>query len=251
MSSFSIEKDQFGGITILEKTFDDTHLFENNLKDSLTQWKKDGITVVWIKIPQTNGDIIPIVLNLGFDFHHCNGNILVLVKKLLMDTPIPSFASHHIGAGGVVTNSKNELLVVSEKYRSTKKAFFKLPGGIIQLNETIEEGVQREIFEETGINAIFEHMVCFRHQQKYRFGMPDIYFVCKLSATSTDISKQDSEIDECIWIPIQKYIDSPEISDFNRAIVQLATTMNGWNYTKKERHDGIKYEFFYTKFLEK
>ena len=124
-----------------------------------------------------------------------------------MDTPIPSFASHHIGAGGVVTNSKNELLVVSEKYRSTKKAFFKLPGGIIQLNETIEEGVQREIFEETGINAIFEHMVCFRHQQKYRFGMPDIYFVCKLSATSTDISKQDSEIDECIWIPIQKYID--------------------------------------------
>ena len=127
MSSFSIEKDQFVGITILEKTFDDTHLFENNLKDSLTQWKKDGITVVWIKIPQTNGDIIPIVLNLGFDFHHCNGNILVLVKKLLMDTPIPSFASHHIGAGGVVTNSKNQLLVVSEKYRSTKKHFLNYP----------------------------------------------------------------------------------------------------------------------------
>jgi hypothetical protein len=81
--------------------------------------------------------------------------------------------------------------------------------------------------------------------------MPDIYFVCKLSATSTDISKQDSEIDECIWIPIQKYIDSPEISDFNRAIVQLATTMNGWNYTKKERDDGRKYEFFSPKFLEK
>ena len=52
-------------------------------------------------------------------------------------------------------------------------------------------------------------------------------------------------------IPIQKYIDSPEISDFNRAIVQLATTMNGWNYTKKERDDGRKYEFFSPKFLEK
>ena len=64
-------------------------------------------------------------------------------------------------------------------------------------------------------------------------------------------TKEDSEIDECIWMPIQKYIDSPEISDFNRAIVQLATTMNGWDYTKKERDDGRKYEFFSPKFLEK
>jgi len=250
MSSFSIEKDQFGGITILEKSFDESHLFENKLKQSLNQWGKDKITVVWIKIPQTSGDIIPIVLNLGFDFHHCNGNILVLVKKLLQNAPIPSFASHHIGAGGVVTNPANELLVVSEKYRSTKKAFFKLPGGIIQLNETIEEGVKREVFEETGINAVFEHMVCFRHQQQYRFGMPDIYFVCKLSATSTDISKEDSEIDECIWMPIQEYINSSEISDFNRSIVRLATTTNGWEYTKKERNDGRKYEVFSPKSLE-
>ena len=168
----------------------------------------------------------------------------MLVQKLIQNAIVPSFASHYIGAGGVVTNSSNELLVVSEKYRRTKKAFFKLPGGTIQPKEKISTGVMREILEETGIKTSFESMVCFRHQQEYRFNMADIYFVCKLKAITNTISKQDSEIDECHWIPMKKYLDSPETSLFNRAIVQSAVYAEGWKSTNIEDYDDEKYEVF-------
>ena len=102
----------------------------------------------------------------------------------------------------------------------------------------------REILEETGIQTTFESMVCFRHKQEYRFDMADIYFVSKLKAITNTISKQESEIDECRWIPIKKYLDSPETSSFNRAIVQSAIYAEGWKLTDIEDYDNEKYEVF-------
>ena len=244
MDIFEAKTDQFGGVTISDNFPAHSNIFDLKLKNSLEEWKKNGIKVVWIYIPKTRGNLIPIALEQGFDFHHCRENILVLVQRLIQNAIIPSFASHYIGAGGVVTNSANELLVVSEKYRRTKKAFFKLPGGTIQPKEKISTGVMREILEETGIQTAFESMVCFRHRQEYRFDMADIYFVCKLKAITNTISKQESEIDECRWIPIKKYLDSPETSSFNRAIVQSAIYTEGWKLTDIEDYDNEKYEVF-------
>ena len=64
------------------------------------------------------------------------------------DALIPGYATHFIGAGGVVINEKEEILVVSEKCRRNRNnPAYKLPGGALHAGEHIAEAVTREVLE--------------------------------------------------------------------------------------------------------
>lgn len=135
---------------------------------------------------------------------------------------LPNYATHYVGLGGIVLNGRDELLVVSERYafKKTNRLMWKLPGGLADPNERLSEGVEREVFEETGtyepqfgtqaktillgerclghyrtltaffatgVRAKFEHISCFRHNPKWLFQKNDIYFVCMLSVQGDKI----------------------------------------------------------------
>jgi len=72
----------------------------------------------------------------GFSFHHTGHHTgqdyLMLTHRLLEGAFVPPYASHYIGAGGVVLNTRSELLVVCERHRATSALSFKLPGGALQ-----------------------------------------------------------------------------------------------------------------------
>ena len=51
--------------------------------------------------------------------------------------------------------------------------------------ESIQEGVAREVWEETGVKAKFDSIIGFKEQLAYRFGQPDLYFVCLLKVDKT------------------------------------------------------------------
>ena len=78
----------------------------------------------------------------------------------------------------------------------------------------------REVLEETGIHTQFEALACFRHWHGYRYGKSDIYFVARLSPLSREITMQEEEIEECLWMPVEEYLGSEATSPFNRRIVQ-------------------------------
>jgi hypothetical protein len=46
-----------------------------------------------------------------------------------------------------------------------------------------------------------------------------------LSPLNHDISLDQEEIAECLWMPVQEYLDSEDVGVFNKRIVQAA--MNG------------------------
>lgn len=50
------------------------------------------------------------------------------------------------------------------------------------MGEDLSAGAEREVKEETGIDAKFESLVAFRHMHDFRFGHGDIYNVCVLRA---------------------------------------------------------------------
>lgn len=52
----------------------------------------------------------------------------------------------------ILTNKKGEILLVKRKL-DPKKGYWDLPGGFLDLHETIEESMDREILEEIGIKA--------------------------------------------------------------------------------------------------
>jgi len=224
--------------------------FERQLGHSIEVWKADGFLTVWLEVPIDLSDLIPIGVKAGFEFHHAGMDYVMMTFRLVKDTFIPSYATHYIGAGGVVINHKDELLVVCERYRRDNKPSYKLPGGALQSGEHLQDCVIREVKEETGIETVFDALVCFRHSHGYRFSKSDIYFVCRLKPKSQDITIQQEEIEECLWMPICKYLESEYVHAFNKSIVKAALGSPGVVPVEMDSYpDRKEREFFMPKSL--
>jgi 8-oxo-dGTP pyrophosphatase MutT (NUDIX family) len=76
--------------------------------------------------------------------------------------------------------------------------------------------------EETGVDARFEHVVCLRHWHGYRYGKSDIYFVCRLTPLSAEISMDSRELVECLWLPLDEYLADTDVHPFNKLVVRTA-----------------------------
>ncbi|MBN1583788.1 MAG: NUDIX domain-containing protein [Anaerolineae bacterium] len=215
---------QFDGVVIDPAALPSTpDLFRQALSQSLPAWIEEGHKVVWIEIPVALSSLIPVAVEAGFTFHHSSEAYLMLTLRLKQDAFIPPFATHYIGAGGVVINERQELLVVWEKaHRRNGRRYYKLPGGALHKEEHLVDGVIREVREETGILTQFEALVCFRHWHGYRYGKSDIYFVCRLSPLNHEITIQAEEIQESLWMPVQDYLEHQDVGIFNKRIVQAA-----------------------------
>ena len=77
----------------------------------------------------------------------------------------------------VILNSKNEVLV-ARRANDPAKGTFDLPGGFIDLNETAEEAVKREVYEETGLKV---------YSAEYLFTIPNIYNYSDFDVHTVDI----------------------------------------------------------------
>lgn len=104
-----------------------------------------------------------------------------------------------------IVNSRNELLVV-RRGKEPAKGTLDLPGGFVDNGETAEEGIVREIKEETGLDVT---------ECRYLFSLPNIYpfsginvhtldmlFECKVDESAEAVAADDAE--ELMWIPVEE-----------------------------------------------
>ena len=103
-----------------------------------------------------------------------------------------------------ILNEKDELLVVRRK-NEPAKGTLDLPGGFVDMDETGEEGVAREVKEETGLDA---------REVNYQFSIPNLYlysgflvhtldmfYIVKVKDLSHVEAMDDAE--ESYWIPLK------------------------------------------------
>jgi len=126
---------------------------------------------------------------------------------------VPPFATHQVGCAGFVLSEKTgELLVVKEKVSVRKKPKdWKLPGGLVDVGESFASATTREVLEETGVETVFENVLCFWHREVNPMSMPtwkvgDFYFVSLLRPTSHEISFDTSEIMDCRWMDLNEFV---------------------------------------------
>jgi 8-oxo-dGTP pyrophosphatase MutT (NUDIX family) len=248
MDTLAAAVNRFNGVDVDPEALPrDPGTFGAALGASVTAWRRAGRRLVWLEIPLERAALIPVATEAGFVFHHSRTRYLMLTCALCDDAYVPAPATHYIGAGGVVLNGARELLVVVERFYRTpgQPPRYKLPGGALQEDEHLVDGVIREVREETGIRTQFEALVCFRHWHDYRFGKSDIYFVTRLRPLTQRIQRQEEEIAECRWMPLDEYLTAAQVSPFNRRAVQAALDSPGLSTAHVEGYeDHRRYEIF-------
>jgi ADP-ribose pyrophosphatase YjhB (NUDIX family) len=100
-------------------------------------------------------------------------------------------AATQVGVGGLVLDDAGQVLAVREAYRPTG---WKLPGGLTNVGEDWGAAAEREVHEETGVDAAFRSVLALRHQHGVAFGRSDVYVICLLAARSTTLHVQASEV---------------------------------------------------------
>ncbi|RCV22272.1 hypothetical protein SETIT_4G207600v2 [Setaria italica] len=203
--------DKHGGVIIEMVVPMDPGVFSASLKAALAKWREQGIRGVWIKLPITLSNLITPAVEEGFWYHHAEETYLMLAYWLPNTThTLPVNATHRVGVGAFIMNDKREVLVVQEKSGVLRGlGVWKFPTGVVEPGEDINVGAVREVKEETGIDAEFVEVLAFRQSHKSFFEKSDLFFVCLLRPLSYDITKQDSEIEACQWMPVEEFAAQP------------------------------------------
>ena len=70
--------------------------------------------------------------------------------------------------------------------------------------EKIQEAAEREVREETGINAEFLGVLGIRETARFHYGASDLYFGAILLSKSTEFAIEDvTEVKKAQWIPLE------------------------------------------------
>lgn len=217
-------RNQYRGVFVGEPHLPgDDDAFVADLAAALPQWQSEGIRVAWLQLPATRAALVPRAIEAGFEFHHCDGPKLMLVKRLEAGAYVPAGATHTIGVGGAVISEDGRVLVVLERRDVTARpGYYKLPGGMLEPGEHFADGVVREVHEETGIRAAFDGIVSLRHHHKGQFGTSNLYVVCRLRPLDFDIRVDDEEIGDAMWVEVGDYLANPDIGAYNKRVVRAA-----------------------------
>jgi len=203
-------KDTYGGI-VLDPTGlpADPDEFAHILGESLAGWRAAGIRGVWLEVPLEKSRLLGVAAERGFVFHHAEPSHCMMTIWL-PDTPspLPPNPSHQVGVGALCVNEDGKVLLVQEAVGPASLGnIWKIPTGLLNAREDIEDGVERELLEETGVRGKFEKVLSFRHCHAAPWGKSDLFFICLLRASrDAEFHLQEGEIRDARWADFQEFL---------------------------------------------
>lgn len=154
-----------------------------------------------------------------------------------MENPEKILPAHIVAAAGVVLNEKEEVLLVN-----TYNDGWVLPGGQVEIGENLIEGVKREIFEESGIEAEIQELFCISSNTATYPGYDGVKtvptkvifdFICAALRGGLRGSNENSESG---WFPKDKVLDmmtAPSSRERYKAFLEYAGRPTYLDYVTK------------------
>lgn len=130
--------------------------------------------------------------------------------------------------GGIIIKD-NKMLFVKSKIGN----YFYIIGGAVQLGETTEKCIEREIFEEAGIKVKADHLavVCenfFKGVGGAIDGFDchtmEFYYLMTIQEDCVDTNRKETdEGEELVWVPIEEIPDSDIKPSFMKEYIKEIT----------------------------
>jgi len=109
--------------------------------------------------------------------------------------------------GALILNDKKEILLVKTRQWGI---LYAIPGGHIELGETIGEAVKREVKEEVGLDIDLEKLLLVQEaifSKEFYKKKHFIFLGCICKANSKEVKIDNDEIREFIWVEPKKALD--------------------------------------------
>lgn len=209
----SYKVDTYGGIILDSGCLPaDAETFQSIMESSLTRLNDQGFNRgYWIRIPVESIEFVPIcVKEFGFNIHHARKGYVMLVKWThpTAPDPIPETSCHQVGVGCVIVRDDGYVMLVKERSgpAAVDGGIWKLPTGLAESEEEISEAALREAKEETGLDCVFDSIICIRHSHggsPFLGARSDIFFACMLRLMTPERFTpvlQESEILDAKWV---------------------------------------------------
>ncbi|MCU7824794.1 NUDIX hydrolase [Kitasatospora sp. DSM 101779] len=96
---------------------------------------------------------------------------------------------HSVSVAGVVVREDGRILAI----RRADNGTWEPPGGVLELSETVEDGVCREVFEETGIRVRVERLTgVYKNMTR---GIVALVFRCRPEGGQEQLSEESTAVD--------------------------------------------------------
>jgi 8-oxo-dGTP diphosphatase len=125
-----------------------------------------------------------------------------------------------LGVGALLFNRDKILLV--ERGKEPLKGYWSLPGGVLETGETLEQGIVREVREETGLEVeplkvleIFERIVRdARGVPEYHYVLID--YVCRVTG---GYLRAADDASRAVWVP-RRLLSTYRITDGTLPVIE-------------------------------
>jgi 8-oxo-dGTP diphosphatase len=139
----------------------------------------------------------------------------------MTDTP----PRHSVSVAGVVVNDTGHVLVIQRR----DNGHWEPPGGVLELGEQFEEGVRREVYEETGVNVRVERLTGV--YKNLRVGVVALVFRCTPLGTGHAYTSEAFAV---------RWAEPAEIAELMDPAYAVRVTDAFGDTTVTRAHDGVQ-----------
>ena len=138
----------------------------------------------------------------------------------MTDTP-----KHSVSVAGVVVDDQGHVLVIKRRDNGR----WEPPGGVLELDETLEAGVRREILEETGVEVVVGAMTgAYKNMER---GIVALVFRCRPTGGRAHTS---DEAETVKWLTPQEALSVMDEAYGVRVLDALS------DVARHRTHDGVR-----------
>jgi mutator protein MutT len=128
----------------------------------------------------------------------------------------------HAVADALVVNDQNEILLIKRSPTSVRPNKYAIPGGHLDRDETVIEGVLRELKEETGYDGEVVSLFCINDNWSEEYRSDDRQNIAFIFAVKILSGKDmiNSEVSEITWFKEESLPPEDEFAFDHRPIIK-------------------------------